>query len=379
MNEFFEKTERSIKHLQAFHDFFNDRKNYEIPAEQSDLEIYQSNSNGLIDSFSEINAFEQLYNKDDRQLILADLFEYFLLGRAFYSMGTSRSKFDKKEHFTKGILHFVNLLMCFESITVNVKRRNNLLDYLITQVPSIKNEDDFKALKNYGAEVGLPGSKEGKTIGKYYDKLMPKTAGGLWHELLVYIFVIRNDLGYILPLLLHQKIYSKSDHLVPPDFLIITKDKRMYGIEVGIKKEIQSGSFSLKTAIPTATIDTINSRNSDRCPICKKWINFCPFVIKNYSNFNHNIDKIEVKCLSNCDVLKREQILNGECKYSKYSRGKATSLKHTDHDFTDGRHYHYHCILDNVPAEKRKEIIKAKDTTAIKTHYPYYSGLEELF
>ncbi len=379
MNEFFEKTERSIKHLQAFHDFFNDRKNYEIPAEQSDLEIYQSNSNGLIDSFSEINAFEQLYNKDDRQLILADLFEYFLLGRAFYSMGTSRSKFDKKEHFTKGILHFVNLLMCFESITVNVKRRNNLLDYLITQVPSIKNEDDFKALKNYGAEVGLPGSKEGKTIGKYYDKLMPKTAGGLWHELLVYIFVIRNDLGYILPLLLHQKIYSKSDHLVPPDFLIITKDKRMYGIEVGIKKEIQSGSFSLKTAIPTATIDTINSRNSDRCPICKKWINFCPFVIKNYSNFNHNIDKIEVKCLSSCDVLKREQILNGECKYSKYSRGKATSLKHTDHDFTDGRHYHYHCILDNVPAEKRKEIIKAKDTTAIKTHYPYYSGLEELF
>lgn len=49
-----------------------------IPDEQTDLEIYQSNLAELVNSFSEINAFEQLYNKDDRQLILADLFEYFL-------------------------------------------------------------------------------------------------------------------------------------------------------------------------------------------------------------------------------------------------------------------------------------------------------------
>jgi hypothetical protein len=277
------------------------------------------------------------------------------------------------------ILHFVNLLMCFESITVNVQRRNRLLDYLITQVPSIEAEDNYEDLRNYAAEVGLPGSVEGKTLGKYFDKLMPKTAGGLWHELLVYIFVIRNDLGYILPLLLHQKIYSKSDHLVPPDFLIITKDKRVYGIEVGIKKEIQSGSFSLKTAIPTATIDTINSRNSDRCPRCKKWINFCPLVIQNYSNFNHEIERTEVKCLRSCNIFTREQILNGECKYSKYSRGRAATLAHTHHDFADGKHYHYHCVLENVTQAKRNEIIAAEDTPAIKTHYPYYSGLEELF
>lgn len=379
MNKFFEKTEQSIKHLKALHDFFNNPSNFVNPIEQTDLDIYQSNLQGLNDSFLTINAFDQLYNKDDRQLILADLFEYFLLGRGFYSMGNSRKTFDKKEQFTKGILHFVNLLMCFESITVNVERRNRFLDYLIIQVPSIEDEDNYSNLRNYTAEVGLPGSEEGKTLGKYFDKLMPKTAGGLWHELLVYIFIIRNDLGYILPLLLHQKIYSKSDHLVPPDFLIITKDKRVYGIEVGIKKEIQSGSFSLKTAIPTATIDTINSRNSDRCPICKKWINFCPFVIDNYANFNNEIDRIEVKCLTNCNIFNREQILNGECKYSKYSRGKAVTLDHTHHDFADGKHYHYHCILDKVTLSKRVEIIAAEDTPAIKTHYPYYSGLEELF
>lgn len=379
MNEFFDNTAQSIKHLQALHDFFNNPANYLIPDEQTELNIYQTNLEELVNSFSEINAFKQLYNKDARQLILADLFEYFLLGRAFYSMGTTRVRFEKKEHFTKGILHFVNLLMCFESITVNVQRRNKLLDYLITQVPSIEEEDNFDNLRDYTAEVGLPGSIEGKTIGRYFDKLLPKTAGGLWHELLVYIFAIRNDLGYMLPLLLHQKIYSKSDHLVPPDFLIITKDKQIFGIEVGVKKEIQSGSFSLKTAIPTATIDTINSRNSDRCPICKQWINFCPFVINNFSNFNYDIVKIEVKCLTNCNIYTREEILNGVCKYSKYSRGRAVTLAHTHHDYADNKHYHYHCVIENVTPAKRIEIIAAGDTTAIKTHYPYYLGLEELF
>jgi hypothetical protein len=379
MDDFFIKTEQSIKHLQALHDFFNNPENYVIPDEQTDLDIYQSNMLELVNSFSEINAFEQLYNKDDRQLILADLFEYFLLGRAFYSMGTTRTAHEKKEHFTKGVLHFVNLLMCFESITVNVQRRNKLLDFLIEKVPSIANEDNFDELRKYALEVGLPDSLEGKNIHKYFDKLMPKTAGGLWHELLVYIFVLRNDLGYILPMLLHQKIYSKSDHLVPPDFLIITKDKHIFGIEVGIKKEIQSGSFSLKTSIPTATIDTINSRNSDRCPSCKKWINFCPFVIENYSKFDHKIERTEVRCLTSCNIFTKEQILNGDCKYSKYSRKRAATLSHTDHIFADGKHYHYHCVLENVTPAKKNEIIEAKDTHALKTHYPYYSGLEELF
>ena len=379
MNEFFEKAELSIKHLKSLHDFFNNPKSYVIPVEQNDLDIYQSNLSELVNSFTGINAFEQIYNKKNRQLILADIFEYILLGRAFYSMGSKRITFEKKAAFTKGILHFVNLLMCFESITVNIQRRNKFLDYLITQVPSIEKEENFESLRKYHSEVGLPGSKEGKVIGKYFDKLLPKTAGGLWHELLVYIFVIRNDLGYILPLLLHQKIYSKSDHLVPPDFLIITKDKRIFGIEVGIKKEIQSGSFSLKTAIPTATIDTINSRNSDRCPICKKWINFCPFVINNYSDFNYEIKRIQVKCLTMCNIYKRDEILNGVCKNSKYSRNQATTLEHTHHDFANGKHYHYHCVLDNVSSEKRLEIIQGADNTAIITHYPNYSGLEELF
>ena len=212
-------------------------------------------------------------------------------------------------------------------------------------------------------------------LNKYFDKLLPKTAGGLWHELLVYLFLLRNNLGYIIPLLLQQKLISGSGVLTPPDFLIITPNKNIYGIEVGIKKEIQSGSFSLKTNIPTATIDTINSRCSDRCPICKKWIQFCDKVIKDYSSLDYKIDKTEIKCLKECKIYKEVDILNGKCHYTKYSRQKTTKIKHK---YTNGLHYHYKCVLENLSGTERKKLIKEKDITAIKTHYPHYTGLDPL-
>ena len=124
--------------------------------------------------------------------------------------------------------------------------------------------------------------------------------------------MLRNDLGVIVPLLLTQKFIGLSTVVVPPDFLIISKNKDIYGIEVGIKKEIQSGSFSLQTNIPTATIDTINSRVSDRCPICKKWITFCDKIIEDYSNVNLELGKnAKVKCLEYCTIFSEDEILNG--------------------------------------------------------------------
>lgn len=378
MDAFFENLKTSANHLKAFNDFFSNVANYNLPNEQNDYDIYDENLSSLNQSFSSIDAFAELYSSDDRQMILADLYEYIFLGRAFYSMGNRRSNQNKKESFVKGVLNLVNLLMCYESLTVEVTRRNAFLDYLVTIIPSISGEGQYNNLRGWASDIGLPSSTAGKALNKYFDKLFPKTAGGLWHELLVYLFVIRNNLGYILPLLLHQKIYSKDDHLVPPDFLIITKTKELYGIEVGIKKEIQSGSFSLKTSIPTATIDTINSRNSDRCPICKKWINFCPFVINKFSDFNSDISRTEVRCLTDCNLFTAAQIANGACKYSKYSRAQ-TQGSHTNHPYADNKHYHYQCVLNSVSAQKRQEIIDAEDSVAIKTHIPYYSGLEELF
>lgn len=379
MDKSFKNLNTSAKHLKALHDFFKKPTHYTNQNEKAEFNIYNENVKHLTKAFSAIGLFDQLYNQKDRQMILADLIEYIFLGRGFYAMGSKRQDVSNKEQFIKGLLHFVNLLMCYESLTVNIRRRNSFLDFLAARLPLLKSEDGFRDLRKCRMEVGIPKSNASKEINNYFDKMLPKTAGGLWHELLVYIFVIRHDLGYILPLLLHQRIFSKNDHLVPPDFFLITKDKRIYGIEVGFKKEIQSGSFSLKTAIPTAMIDTENSRNSDRCPICKKWINICPYAINKFSDFNQNFSKVEIKCLRECNIYRRDQILNGQCPYCKYSRGKARTLSHTQHQFSDNKHYHYGCVLSSVTGKVKDKIIAAGDNVAIKTHFPYYSGLEELF
>jgi hypothetical protein len=54
------------------------------------------------------------------------------------------------------------------------------------------------------------------------------------------------------------------------------------------------------------------------------------------------------------------------------------TLKHTNHEFSNGLHYHYKCVLDNLDENIRNKMINAKDKIALKTHYPYYSGIEEL-
>jgi hypothetical protein len=379
MEKIIENLEKSVEHIKSLNEFFSNPTNYDLVFESDEYEFYEENLEGLKTAFSSINLYEELYNPKSRQMILADLFEYIFLGRGFYAIGNDRKSFQKKQEFTRGILHFVNLLMSYESLTVEVERRGNFLDYLSSQIPEINLEDGFDELRNYDDVVGIPKSGESKSVRKYFDKLLPKTAGGLWHELLVYIIILRNNLGYILPLLLHQKIYSRDDHLIPPDFFILTTDKKIFGIEVGYSKEIQLASFSFKTGIPILSVDTRNSRNSDRCPICNKWIGFCPIVIERFSDFEGEVPKNpELKCLTVCNIFSDEEIISGKCKYSKYAR-KKTKMAHTQHNFNKGFHYHYKCVLDNVGQKKRKEIINAEDITAIKTHLPHYDvfkGLE---
>lgn len=376
---------KSVEHLRALDEVFSKKSNF---GDKNDWKIYKENHDALSKtiSSSDIELFNQLYNEKGRQMILADVLEYIFLGRGYYAL-TSRSSKTKKrkmKKFVEMILRFVNVLMCYEVMTVDVKLRKTFLKGLQQKIPDVKKERLFSSLISFKRKVGLPlkgdADKKLKKLNKYFDGLLPKTAGGLWHELLVFIFLLRHDLGHIVPLLLNQRLLSGSDALVPPDFLIITRDKNIYGIEVGTKKEIQSGSFSLSTNIPTATIDTINSRSSDRCPICKRWIPFCELVIRDFSDLDKEIPlNPKITCLEDCDIYTPKQISEGKCPYTKYSRTKAQRREYTHIKYADGLHYHYHCVLKALPEKKRQLIIKAMDTTALKTHFPYYSGLEILF
>ncbi|MBN2463989.1 MAG: hypothetical protein JXB43_10385 [Dehalococcoidia bacterium] len=375
MDELFDALTKSVSHLRALNSIFQQGSNFE-GEDALDYLIYDSNLKSLKETIDQLDLDSQLYARKERQMILADLIEYILIGRGYYAL---KSKEDRQK-FIRLVLHFVNLLMCYEMMTVSDNIRRKFLDKVARDVKEIEREDYYTELQGFAGKVGLTAKETDapKNLNKYFDSLLPKTAGGLWHELLVYVFLIRTDMGYVIPLLLSQRLIGREGSLIPPDFLVITYDKNLYGIEVGIKKEIQSGSFSLQSNIPTATIDTINSRSSDRCPICKRWIPFCELVIRNYSDFNKEIDGFEVRCLAECDVYSKEKILNGDCPYTKYSRSQAPTLEHTHHEFADGLHYHYKCVLNKVPPNVRRMLAAAEDTIALKTHYPYYSGLEAL-
>ncbi len=375
MKHIFEKMSNVLRHLEVLHEVFVNEENFKTE-EKTDYKIYKQNQEELRKLLDGLDFNSQLYGKKGRQMILADLIEYIFLGRGYYSIQST----EDKENFVKAILYFVNLLMCYEAMTISNNLRKKVLERLGQEIPEIKDEESYGDLKDFPGVVGI---KRGEPpapqyLDKYFDSMLPKTAGGLWHELLVYVFLLRNNFGYIIPLLLSQRLMGFDDSIVPPDFLIITYEKRIYGIEVGRKKEIQSGSFSLQTAIPTASVDTENSRVSDRCPICKRWIPFCDFVIENYSNFKQKIMKSEIRCLEQCEKYSREEITAGKCPYTKYSRNKAETLEYAQHQYANKLHYHYQCVLERVPEEVRKRIVEAKDTIALKTHYPYYSGLEEL-
>lgn len=396
MQNVYDKTKKSILHLEILNDVFYD------PVKHPDyVEIYDKLESLLNDHDK---LFEkQLYGSKERQMILADIIEYIFNGRGYHFV-TNAKKSKYKNHlseYIKMILYFVNLLMCYDSMTVDFESRRNFLERLESILPLDEDTNLFHALMEYEGKIALPDkyvdfdyftdelierynldNKDSakRKLSKYYDMLLPKTAGGLWHELLVYTFLIRYKLGYVIPLLLTQRfLHGGEKHLVPPDFLLLTDDKKIYGIEVGMKKEIQSGSFSLDSGIPTATINTIDSRSSDRCPICGKWILFCDQVINNYADLDFEINKSEIRCLNDCEYYDENDIINGFCPFTKYSRNRAQTLEYTHHQFSNGYHYHYKCVLDTVDESMKNIIVENKDKIALKTHYPYYQGLESLF
>lgn len=377
MYETYSKLRTALNHLIALHEVFMRDENFG-PGEKRDRALYAENESKLREALRNLGFDHLFYGERGRQMILADFLEYIFFGRGYLAVRSS--SVEDRSNFMKAILYFVNLLMSYEVTTVSNTVRRAFLRKLSRDIPQVGEEQLYNQLIEFSGTVGLKrGESEApEELNRYFDTLLPKTAGGLWHELLVYVFLLRNDCGYIIPLVICQRLLGFQDHLVPPDFLIIGYDKRIYGVEVGTKKEIQSGSFSLRTAIPTATVDTENSRTSDRCPICKRWIQFCPFVIDKYSKLDEAIPSHEVRCLEQCTIYKPEDIASGLCQYTKYRRNRAETLKHTHHDFTDGLHYHLTCVLDKVPAKTKQLIIDAQDKIALKTHFPYYGGLEEL-
>lgn len=297
---------------------------------------------------------DEIYSASDRQMKLADIIEFLFFSRGvYYLFQSDQFKKERVSKFLELNLRFVNILMIYETLTVDKKLRDAFLANL---KPIIKNEAGYSDLIKWRKSVGL--SKKDKRYDKdapnlYFDRLLPKTAGGLWHEILVYCFILKYNIGYIFPLLLTQKPISLQHKLSPPDLIILhNKTYRYYGIEIGNLKERQSGGFMAPSGVPVIPIDTLNARISDRCPTCSKWIGICQKVINDFSKTTPLDTKPvnEIRCLTECDIYTLTEKLNGDCKYMKFrykNRG-------WDFAFADGKHHHYHCCLSKKSMIKNK-------------------------
>jgi hypothetical protein len=207
MEKIFEKMKEAIKHLEILHNIFMNESNFN-PEEKRDYAQYKENEENFKKLLNGLNFSSQLYDKQGRQMILADLIEYIFLGRGYYSI---RSKEDK-ENFVRVILHFVNLLMCYEVMTVSDNLRKKVLEKLANEIPEIRNEDHYTELKDFSGTVGLKrGESEApEYLNRYFDSILPKTAGGLWHELLVYVFLIRTLTPHHLGNMFNPSLSSRS-------------------------------------------------------------------------------------------------------------------------------------------------------------------------
>lgn len=331
-------------------------------------------------------------NGFSRQMILSDIIQYIINGRGYFYAIKSK---EAMKAYIKIILNLLTQLMIFDSCVVEVELRNRILKELTKSLGSdlYKNEENkkqYEALLIHDSYVGFPIkepsinpevlaklglndteiNKALKNLGNYYDSLFPKILG-LWGEILVYLYLLRKNLGFIFPLLLNQRLLSGNHKvfLKPPDFLLQPFGKEGYfGIEVGAGKDIQSGDFSIITGIPTAT--KANTDNPKRCCICGKWMIFCPKVINEYSDIDFKIEDFEkpIKCIEDCVYFTKEEILNGNCPYAMHKGGnpKNVIMKMT------GSRYHFHlkCML-NDPNGKN-QINESK----ILIYYPYVIGLE---
>lgn len=431
MKSLFEKVELLSEHLILLDKTFKDKSNYSSPV---DYLIYSENERILkkIASHeklktanlktkegdkSEISPFsfaDEIYSESDRQMKLADIIEYVLFSRGvYYLFQSDKFKKDRVSTFLEINLRIVNLLMIYESLTVDKKLRDAFLTNLKT---IIGDEKGLEETLQWQGAVGLSSGNakyDKDAPNNYFDTLLPKTAGGLWHEILVYCFILKYNIGYIFPLLLTQKPISLVHKLSPPDLIILhNKTYRYYGIEIGNLKERQSGGFMAPSGIPIIPIDTTNARISDRCPSCSKWIGICPKVISDFSNSNIDIPDTkltnEIRCLTECEKYTLDEKINGVCKYMKFKYKNAK----WKFPFANGNHHHYHCCITINPTVKYKiksvkhwdelkrldvlifqkaltdeELIEKKELqkklkskySFIKTHSIFYSELSMLF
>jgi len=355
----------SARHLQLLDEFF--RENYPL---YSDIAKKMENVPKYDELLQEIYVGGKKRGKYGygRQMILGDLFQYIFTGRGYYFAVKGE---EYMESFVRILMYACNLLILMEDTSADADLRKRMLEKLENEIGNGFLEEEqreiFQKLKEYdGVIVG----KEGSQFENIFDSLLPKRVGCV-PELLVYCYLIRKNYGYVVPLLLSQRLLGNRQSIVPPDFLLLRSKGETFGLEVGTHKERQIASFSTLTSIPVFTVGIGSPEEPQpyRCGKCRKWIIYCDKVIETCAK---NLDKPGQEFIdcSKCENFGNP--LTGEkyCPYIVYF-GKA-------HDYAGNireLRYHYSCVKDDeVVQEKLRRAQKPKLIAPLPVVY----GLEAI-
>jgi hypothetical protein len=320
-----------------------------------------------IDSLEGYDKFSKgLYaGENGRQFILYDYLMYILVSRGSI-WGFHKAN---RKSYLKMILYVANQLLIQEPVTTYAcfSTRKLLMNFMERQnIPYFFEDEEAKKIyedaKKFKGDLSY---KDKKTKKLYYavDSLFPKSVGAAV-ELIVYAYLIRHNFGYVIPMLLNQRLLSHDSHSIAPDFLIV-KNGRIFGVEVKQAFEKTPDhifEFSSQTSIPVVVARVPNTVPL-RCPICKKWILYCDEVINRFSDYSQKIEDIKISCKKECTNFKK-------CNYITY---KGILKSNEKKEF----HYHYDCV-------KKKPFVrgllkdKNEQEKRLISYYPYVKGLSKL-
>jgi len=344
MKVLLDKLGLSVKHLQCLDEVFR---------AQSPLynQIEQNMVRELGSDFDEISrelyAGGKIRGGLNRQMILGDIIEYIFTGRAYYYAAESEERFKS---FAVLILYSVNQLLLLDTVTVNPAIRRVYIEKLGQEIdPAILYEKagDRELAQRLKISPAVIWQEEWEPFDTFVDSLLPKTLG-CPKELVVFLELIRLKKGLIIPLLLIQRLFGSGVKVAPPDFLLLKRNKEIFGVEVGYAKEGQSREFSTQTSIPTFEVDLANHMHN-RCPKCGENILYCDSVIKKYADrtlWGELDSEGRYKCGSDCPNFN-----GGVCVFANYYgryKGPCFYGQQKTGDDKKDMHYHATCVMSGV-------------------------------
>lgn len=316
-----------------------------------------------------------------RQMILADIFQYIFVGRGYFAAVRSAAQMRR---FIELLFRVANLLILQENLSVRPKLRLRVIKALEKKVdaqdfiePGYEGlTEEMNSLKAYdGWIVG----QEGKDFERTFDSLLPKRLG-LAVELIVFAMLLLKRYGYIVPLLLSQRLIrggghatgiESVDYLAPPDFLLLRDRGQVFGVEVGSAKDDQNAKFCAVTSIPLFPVRLGDHRQPQpyRCGKCGNWITYSDYILTGLISGTVSPDVVHVRTDQFLDkttpgVEERDLVFYGQARDHK--------------DTLQTLRYHYICVKNQDVVQDRVKGRTGHKSTGLILPVPCVKGLENL-